>query len=83
MLVFRLLMLCIVVSVVPSFRLVPQNNSEIEGFLTFVSDRDGDLEIFLLNIDTAETNQLTTNSTADFSPDWSPDGTQIVYVSDD
>lgn len=37
-------------------------------------------EIYVVNLDTGEASQLTNNDVADVEPDWSPNGTQIVYV---
>lgn len=60
------------------------------GNLLFVSQRDGDNEIFVIQVGlldgsmaaVGEPEQLTRNSDAsDTFPDWSPDGTQIVYQS--
>ena len=40
--------------------------------MTSVSDRDGNLEIYLLNIDRTGLTRLTNNSTDDIDPAWSP-----------
>jgi Tol biopolymer transport system component len=47
----------------------------------FVSDRDGDLEIYLMNVDGSGLTRLTNSPGYDADPDWSPDGSQIVFVS--
>ena len=56
--------------------------------LAFVSTRDGDREVFVMNADGKNVRQLTHNSTTadgapvnDQAPSWSPDGTQIAFVS--
>lgn len=51
--------------------------------LVFVSDRDGDDDLYLLDLTTAgaEPVALTKNTTSDRSPVWSPDGTAIAHVS--
>lgn len=47
----------------------------------FTSNRDGDYEIYLIEADASNLQQLTDNETFDFDADWSPDGNQIVYVT--
>lgn len=51
------------------------------GMLAFASDRSGEPQIYLLNIDTRDTSQLTSVSGGACQPDFSPDGSQIVFVS--
>ncbi len=50
--------------------------------LIFVSDFDGDDELWLYDLNTAITSQLTDNAASDRDPAWSPDGSQVVYSSD-
>lgn len=57
----------------------PQTGSSTR--LAFTSNRDGDYEIYTIGVDGSDLQQLTDNDTYDFDPDWSPDGTQIVYVT--
>lgn len=52
------------------------------GKIVFVSDRDGNLEIYSMNADGTNQTRLTTDSASDLSPDWSPDGKWIVFQSD-
>ncbi len=49
--------------------------------IVFVSDSDGDPEIFLLDPESGETVRLTNNRNPDLAPRWSPDGDNIVYTS--
>ncbi len=50
--------------------------------IAFESDRDGNWEIYVMASDgTSPTNQ-TSNSADDYSPAWSPDGSQIAFDSD-
>ncbi|MCZ6725008.1 MAG: DPP IV N-terminal domain-containing protein [Thaumarchaeota archaeon] len=49
--------------------------------IAFVSDRDGDFEIFIMNSDGSDQRQLTFNSVFDLSPQFSPDGSKIAFVS--
>nr|MBC8478382.1 PD40 domain-containing protein [bacterium] len=37
-------------------------------------------EIYILDLSTGHTQQLTDNEVADVQPEWSPDGSQIVFV---
>ena len=53
-----------------------------EDLLTFVSNHDGDAEIFLVKPDGTGLQKLTDNSATDINPVWSPDGETIVFVSD-
>jgi len=50
------------------------------GDLAFVSDRDGDYEIFV-RVSGEGTVPVTQNSSPDFDPTWSPDGSAIAFVS--
>jgi TolB protein len=49
--------------------------------LLYVSECDGDREIYSFDLATANTKQLTSNGSADGDPVWSPDGTRIVFSS--
>jgi len=50
--------------------------------LVFVSDFDGDDELWLIDLQRENVTQLTDNDSQERDPDWSPDGTRIVYASD-
>lgn len=54
----------------------------INGRIVFVSDRDGDLEIFSMDQFGGDVQQLTHNSVADQSPEVSPAGGAIAWMSD-
>lgn len=49
------------------------------GKIVFVSDRNGNSEIYSMNSDATNQTRLTTNSATDEFPDWSPDGAQIAF----
>lgn len=60
-----------------------------EGFLMLLDEADGsgafaqtDPEIFVVNADGRDVQNLTRDKAAGASPSWSPDGSQIVFVSD-
>ena len=52
-----------------------------DGRIGFISDRDGDYEIYLMNSDGSGVTQLTHNETNEITPSWSPDGRLIVFTS--
>jgi TolB protein len=47
--------------------------------IVFTSLKDGDLDIYTMNVDGTDVRRLTTTPGYDGGPWWSPDGTQIVY----
>ena len=56
------------------------------GMIAFVSNRDGDNEIYLMTFPSVdgspvEEYQLTYNEAKDSLPEWSPDGEKIAYAS--
>ncbi|NPV46161.1 MAG: hypothetical protein HPY69_04330 [Armatimonadetes bacterium] len=50
--------------------------------LAFMSDRDGDAEVFVCNRDGSNQVKLTDNSVYDGYPCWSPDGSQIMWTQE-
>ena len=50
--------------------------------IAFVSDRDGNAEIYAVNTDGSDPRNLTNHAANDHSPVWSPDGTRIAFISD-
>ena len=49
--------------------------------LAFVSDRDGNSEIYVMDADGQNQTRLTDNDHWDGSPSWSPDGSRLAFMS--
>jgi len=52
------------------------------GELAFVSDRDGNDEVYVVDLDRRHQTRLTTNPHYDIDPAWSPNGQAIAFASD-
>ena len=50
--------------------------------IAFVSDRDGNDEIYLMDADGSNVTRVTTNPAHDWLPTWSADGSELVFSSD-
>ncbi len=51
------------------------------GLLAFVSDRSGNEDIWINNLATGATTQLTTHTAADYQPAWDISGETVFFVS--
>jgi Tol biopolymer transport system component len=56
--------------------------SGTNGRILFVSDRDGDKEIYAIRSDGTGLVQLTINTSNDYDPSVSADGTKVAFVTD-
>ena len=60
----------------------PSINAAPTAEIVFTSTRDGNKEIYIMNADGSKEINLTRHRADDFDPTWSPDRTQILFVSD-
>ena len=73
------LILTIVIVLVPTS---PMVIVDAQAQIAFVSERDGNPEIYVMDSDGKNQRRLTNNRDDDWSPSWSPDGKRIVFASD-
>jgi LysM repeat protein len=69
-----------------SYRRLTTNNSDTApagsgSRVAFMSARDGNWEVYSVNLDGSGLKRLTSNSANDGLPTWSPDGRSIAFVS--
>jgi len=64
---------------VPTSTLVPAGGGS--GWIAYADYDSGKPQVFLINIDGSNTQKLTDMSGGACQPDWSPDGSQIVFIS--
>ena len=51
------------------------------GKIAFVSDRDGNHEIYVMNADGSGQTNISNNQAIDYQPSWSPDGSKIAFAT--
>jgi Tol biopolymer transport system component/predicted Ser/Thr protein kinase len=70
----------VILGVVIGFAFRPLTGA-LDSRLAFVSDRDGNLEIHVMD-EAGEVTQLTRNAASDADPSWSPNKARIAFASD-
>ena len=66
----------------PTATLAPEPPLSGGGVIAFTSERDGNTDIYLMNVDGTGEQRLTHDPAYDAWPAWSPDGQHIAFVSD-
>ncbi len=56
--------------------------SPLDTLIAYQSDQDGDLDVYIYELPTGTTRQLTDNAIADYAPTWMCGGTQVLFTSD-
>ena len=73
------LILCSVVALVLTLLMVCVDT---QAQIAFMSHRDGNPEIYMMDTDGGNPRRLTNHRGWDFAPSWSPDGKRIAFVSE-
>ena len=55
--------------------------TSLVGKVVFVSERDGNKEIYSIDFNTNQESRFTNNNVIDTFPQWSPDGKHIIFIS--
>jgi Tol biopolymer transport system component len=61
----------------------PKPSPNYKNSIVFVSDRDGNREIYRIDVDGSEETRLTENNENDLNPQWSYDKSHILFLSGD
>ncbi len=77
----RLLGAALVVSVFIQMHIANSGYATWKSKIAFSSTRDGDSEIYVMEIDGSNQVRLTINPARDYDPSWSADGDRIAFVS--
>lgn len=60
----------------------PATTLPVASKIAFMSLRDGNPEIYVMNVDGSEQTRLTNHPASDNQPVWSPDGSKIAFSSE-
>ena len=72
----------LILAIVIVFGLIPLMVCvDAQAQIAFSSDRDGDYEIYVMDINGGNPQNLTDHPHADINPSWSPNGKRIVFMS--
>ena len=77
----RLLGAALIVSVFIQMHIAHSGYATWKSKIAFSSTRDGDSEIYVMEIDGSNHVRLTINPARDYDPSWSADGDRIAFVS--
>lgn len=69
-------------ALLPKFDNTPSTLENFSGKVVFVSEREGNPQIYTMNADGSNQLRLTNNKSYEIMPVFSPDGSKIAFVSD-
>ena len=75
------LFICLLFVVTTATHVQPAATQNNSSRIAFVSDQDGNPEIYVMNEGGSDLTRLTNNPGFDGAPTWSPDGTRIAFAS--
>lgn len=59
----------------------PERITDPKGTIAFTSSRDGNMEIYTVNLETGKLARLTNHEKTDYHTSWSPDGRKLAFYS--
>jgi TolB protein len=65
----------------PAWRPTTPGSGRDDPQIAFESYRDGNLDIYVMSVNSGEIRRLTDNPAGDYGPAWSPDGATIAFTS--
>jgi Tol biopolymer transport system component len=68
------------ITTLPGFDCYPSFSPDGQQ-IVYMSERDGNRDLFIMDLEGTDTIQLTDEPTYDYEPSWSPDGEHILFVS--